>query len=150
MRKPTYVWTLAGVVVTAFALSLTYGDSAATRAAPPQEAEWPWDDSLDAVAAAPDSHVVLLENERVRVIGVEIKAGEKEPAHTHRDSSVMIVYQPTRIKYFGADGEVEFESPLGSRPASASEPKWMEPEGLHAVENIDTLPYRAYRVELKD
>ena len=150
MRKPIYVWTFVGVVAAAYALSLTYGDSAATRAAPSQEVEWPWDDSLDAVVAAPDSHVVLFENEHVRVIEVGIGGGEKEPAHTHRDPSVMIVYQPTRIRYFGANGEAEFESPQSSRPASAREPKWMEPEGLHAVENIDTLPYRAYRIELKD
>ena len=150
MRQPIYAWAFVGVLAAAYALSLTYGDSLATRAAPPQTAEWPWDDSLDAVVAAPHSHVVLLENDDVRVISVEIKAGEKEPAHTHRHPSVMIVHQPTRIRYFGVNGEAEFESPEGPRPASASEPKWMEPEGLHAVENVDTLPYKAYRIELKD
>lgn len=29
--------------------------------------EWPWPESLGAVTAAPESHLVLLENERVRV-----------------------------------------------------------------------------------
>jgi hypothetical protein len=28
--------------------------------------------------------------------------------------------------------------------------EWLGPEGLHAVENIDTAPYHAVRVELKE
>ena len=79
MRKPIYVWTFVGVVAAAYALSLTYGDSAATRAAPSQEVE----------RFAPVVPTVLFENE----IEVGIGGGEKEPAHTHRDPSVMIVYQ---------------------------------------------------------
>lgn len=111
---------------------------------------WPWDGSLDATIAAPDSHVVLFENERVRVLRVSIEPGEKEPAHTHRSPSVMILHRPSRIRYFDADGEVQFESPPGRREATGNDSDWLEPEGLHAVENIDEVPYEAYRVELKD
>jgi len=106
-------------------------------------------DPLDAVTAAPDSHTVMFENDRVRVLKVQIAPGAKEPAHVHRNSSVMITYRPTRLRYYGATDAIEFESPEGPREASASEPEWMEPEKLHAVENIDTTPYEAYRIELK-
>jgi hypothetical protein len=45
---------------------------------------WQWPDTLDAVAAAPAHHVVLLENEHVRVLEARIEAGDTVPLHTHR------------------------------------------------------------------
>ena len=109
-----------------------------------------YQDSLDAVAAAPKSHEVLLENDRVRVLRVTIAPGEKEPMHHHKWESVMYVEQPSRIRYYTADGDVGFESPMDQNfddfnPA----PDWMGSEGVHAVENIDTIPFIALRVELK-
>jgi len=55
------------------------------------EDSWDWPPSMDAVVAAPESHRVLLENEDVRVLEVTIPAGHREPEHTHRAHSVMIV-----------------------------------------------------------
>ena len=52
---------------------------------------WPWPESLDAVVAAPGSHRVVLENETTRVLEVTIAPGEREPEHTHRWPSVMVV-----------------------------------------------------------
>jgi hypothetical protein len=115
---------------------------------------WPWPQSLDAVTAAPDSHSRLMENERVRVVEVIVPPGEKEPIHTHRWPSVMLVDRAARIRYYDEDGTVAYESPEreGSDTAEQSPPEteWMEPEGPHAVENIDTIPYHALRVEVKD
>src|SRR2546427_3854450 len=34
----------------------------------PEAEPWPWPDSLDALAAAPESHRLLFENDRVRVL----------------------------------------------------------------------------------
>ena len=125
----------------------------AAAAAGAGAAEWPWGDELDAVAAAPDSHRVLLDNDRVRVLEVVIQPGEREPAHTHRWPSVMTVTEKARIRYYGADGELRFETPPrqgeGGPPAELGA-DWLAPEGLHAVENIDDRPFRALRVELKD
>jgi hypothetical protein len=59
---------------------------------------WPWPDSLDAVLAAPDSHRVLSENDRTRVLEVIIAPGEREPEHTHRWPSIMVVHQPARLR----------------------------------------------------
>ena len=112
---------------------------------------WPWSDDQDAVAAAPDSHRVLLENDRVRVLEVVIRPGEREPPHTHRWSSVMMVTQPARIRYYDAAGELVFDSPprQGDTPSEVGA-DWMGPERLHAVENIDDRSFRALRVELKE
>lgn len=116
--------------------------------------DWPWPQSLDAVVAAPDSHNVLMENEHIRVVEVVIPPGEKEPIHTHRWPSVILVDQAARIRYYDEDENVAYESQeRGSNNNAESSPpeiEWMEPERPHAVENIDTIPYHAFRVELKN
>jgi hypothetical protein len=67
------------------------------------ENDWAWPPSMDAVVAAPESHRVLFENDDVRVLEVTIAAGHREPEHTHRDPSVMIVDDPARIRYYRGD-----------------------------------------------
>jgi hypothetical protein len=57
----------------------------------------------------------------------------------------MIVDQPARIRYYVGE-KPTFETPLdvtGARHVS-----WLEPEPPHSVENVDTHPYHAYRIEL--
>jgi predicted metal-dependent enzyme (double-stranded beta helix superfamily) len=108
---------------------------------------WPWPDEMDGVLAAPRSHRVLIDNDSVRVLEVTIGPGLAEPEHTHRRPSVMIVDGPARIRYY-AHGVLEFESPPGE-PAGQTKASWMPPEGPHSVENIDSKPYHAIRVELK-
>lgn len=110
--------------------------------------QWPWDDSCDAVIAAPRSHVIKLENDSVRVVEVIIPPGQKEPIHTHRWPSVMIVSSSAKIRYYDAGG-IATEIPRRNVNANNPYVEWLDPEGLHAVENIDTIPYRALRVELK-
>jgi predicted metal-dependent enzyme (double-stranded beta helix superfamily) len=110
---------------------------------------WPWPDSLDAVVAAPGSHRVVLENQTTRVLEVTIAPGEREPEHTHRWPSVMVVHQPARIRYYTGN-TLTFTSP--EQPSSAaSDPRvvWLDPEGPHSVENIDGHVYGAFRIELK-
>jgi hypothetical protein len=113
----------------------------------PAEDGWAWPPSMDAVAAAPGSHRVLFENDEVRVLEVTIPAGHREPEHTHREPSVMIVDRPARIRYYRGD-LLLFSSPAASAP-SGTQVSWLDPEGPHAVENIDTGPYHAFRVELR-
>ena len=55
---------------------------------------WAWPDSLDGPVAAPGSHHVLLETPVGRVLEVMIDPGAREPEHTHRRHSVMIVVSP--------------------------------------------------------
>jgi hypothetical protein len=112
------------------------------------EEPWPWPETMDALAAAPASHRVLLENERVRVLAVVIEAGTREPEHTHQAASVMIVDEPARIRYYDS-GVLLFESPEHSEVPAEARVSWMEPEGPHSVENIDQHRYHAIRIELK-
>jgi hypothetical protein len=53
--------------------------------------DWDWPDELDALVAAPAHHLLLLENERVRVLETRIPAGETTAVHTHRWPSVQYV-----------------------------------------------------------
>jgi hypothetical protein len=95
-----------------------------------------------------------MENEHVRVVEVVVPPGEKEPLHTHRWPSVMLVDRAARIRYYDEDGDVAYESPERGEDDTANrsppETEWMEPEPPHAVENVDTVPYHALRVELKN
>jgi hypothetical protein len=107
---------------------------------------WPWPAELEGIVAAPGSHRVLLETLEARVLEIVIEPGEREPEHVHRCPSVMIVDAPARIRYYES-GALTVESPATAhrRPVRAM---WMEPEGPHSVENIDTRAYHAFRVEL--
>jgi hypothetical protein len=106
----------------------------------PSASEWPWPPELDALIAATDSHRLLLENDRVRVLEVVIEPGAREPEHTHRWPSVMIVDKPARIRYY-EHGIQTFESPASDTPQPGPKAIWMDAEGPHSVENIDSSPY---------
>lgn len=109
---------------------------------------------LDAVAAAPEHHRVVFENERVRVLEVRVAPGQTEPVHVHRWPSVMHIEQAqalTDILYRQeADGSlVEVEQralPSGPPPLAL----WFPPEGPHAIRNDGDDEFRALRIEMKD
>lgn len=112
----------------------------------PTQQPWPWPQAMDALRAAPASHRLLLDNDQARVLEVVIEPGTREPEHTHQVPSVMIVDEPARIRYYQA-GALLFESMANPEPGIRV--RWMEPEGPHSVENIDSRRYHAIRVELK-
>ena len=109
---------------------------------------WPWPPTLDALQAAPASHRVLLDNDRVRVLEVMIEPATREPEYLHQAPSVMIVDESARIRYY-AGGTVLFEPQPPSRSPPAVRVRWMEPEGPHSVENIGQRRYHAIRVQLR-
>ncbi len=102
-----------------------------------------WHKKYDAVNAAPNSHKILLENEKVRVIEVVIKAGEKEPMHHHKWPSIMIVDKATNLRYYDKENKT---IDIYNNEARV---EWMDPELLHAVENISKKEYHAIRIEIK-
>jgi hypothetical protein len=110
---------------------------------------WMWPNSLDAVVAAAGSHRVIFENRVTRVLEVTITPGEREPEHTHRWPSVMVVHRPARIRYYTGD-TLTFTSPEQPPPADRG-PRldWLNPEVPHSVENIDSHAYEAFRIEFK-
>ena len=108
---------------------------------------------LDAVAAAPKSHRVLMEDDRIRVLRVEVAPGATEPVHDHRWPSVMYFEQPqpiTYIIYRLVDGKPVETERIDAPAFAVSQTVRGEPEGLHAVLNRGSAPFLAVRVEFKD
>lgn len=116
----------------------------AALAAPPPD--------LDAVAAAPRHHRVLLENDEVRVLAVEVGPGETEPVHEHRWPSVMLIRQPQPLEdiLYRPQGGKLVEVGRRTIPAGPSPPAlYGGPEAPHAIHNLGKGPFRATRIELK-
>src|SRR6266700_8298890 len=78
------------------------GEEAVTRGTD----SWEWPDTLDAVAAAPAHHVVLLENEHVRVLEARVEAGDTVPLHTHRWPGAQYFLSPANFARRDTNGEV--------------------------------------------
>ena len=99
-------------------------------------------DAQDPVKVAPKNVKVLFENNRVRVIEVHLKPGEKIPSHSH-PAHVTFSLSTSRGKYTTSDGEVT----VGD--FKPNEVSWSEPI-IHSSENVGTTEIHAIGVELKD
>ena len=96
----------------------------------------------DVMKAAPEHHKVLLDNDKVRVLEVRIKPGEKEAMHTH-PATVHIELTPTKVKIgYPDDKSVILEGRQG-------EAIWVGPV-KHTIENVGNTEIHAYIIELKD
>lgn len=117
-------------------------------------------DGFDAVEAAPQSHKVLFENGSVRVLQVQVAPGVKEPMHHHRWPSIFLNWdvggRTAHQRIYHAEGNVH-DIPSQERPLAPGSwrVKWMEPEPMHSVENLETpesaksLPQRPPTVRLE-
>ncbi len=113
--------------------------------------EWPWDGSHDAMQASTKNHTVLFENDEVRILEVTINPQEKEDFHTHRWKSVFIVDALADMRYFGPQGEIQYERKAPPADAFCTSVTWKEPEGLHAIENLShDRVIHGIRIEMKD
>ena len=61
--------------------------------------------AMDFVEAAPKQTKVLVDNDKVRVIHVTFKKGDKIPMHSHPDIVVYVI-KGGKIKFTNADGKV--------------------------------------------
>jgi len=114
---------------------------------PAVKCEWP--QKLDAVAAAPKNHRVLLENDRVRVLEVTVAPGERQPLHAHCLPSVLSVLDGGHARDYDAAGKVMDEGSVIPAGQSAPLAFWLEQTPPHAMENLDSQTIRLIRVELK-
>ena len=95
----------------------------------------------DMVKVAPNTTKVLLENDRVRVLEVRQKPGEKGAMHSH-PASLICPLSTSKAKFTSPDGKTT-ESEL-----KAGEVTWREAE-THAVENVGTTDSQVLVIELK-
>ena len=107
-----------------------------------------WPEELDALAAAPDHHFLLLENELVRVLETRIPAGETTPLHTHRwPGSLYILSWSDFIRRDG-EGKVLADSRKG-RKFPAGTAIWSPPLPPHTLQNVGNEQLRVISVEIK-
>ena len=107
-----------------------------------------WDPALDGVLAAPENHTVLYEDEAIRVISVSIAPGEIEKPHHHCLPAIFVVDRLVSVRDFnGATGE-EIPLPIPKDAPLPITAKFL-PQPLHYVENLDTRPFHATRIEFK-
>ena len=72
--------------------------------------------AVDFLEAAPKQTKVLLENEKVRVIEVNFKKGDKVPMHSHPDIVVYII-KGGKTRFTDASGKI---TETGSKDGSAT------------------------------
>ena len=147
MRTSTGAALAIGVLFGSVATQRSYPLSAAAPLTSPSPCPWPA--RLDAVAAAPKNHRVLLENDRVRVLDVTVAPGEREPLHAHCRPSVMYVMHVGVARDYDAEGRVIDEQTVAPPPTDFPQTFWLESTPPHSVENLDARAIRLLRVELK-
>jgi len=96
----------------------------------------------DPVKVAPKNVKVVFENDRVRVIEVRIKPGEKIPVHSH-PANVTIALSDFKGKWISDDGQPTVKQ------FKLDNVVWSEPI-THASENVGSTEIHAIAIELKD
>jgi hypothetical protein len=110
---------------------------------------WPWPDSLDAVVAAPNNHMVLFENESVRVLQTRILPGQKVPVHTHRCPSVLFILAWSDFVRRDHLGNVLWDTRQDLAKPQLNAPTWLPPLPPHSVENVGDAEINNLQVEIK-
>jgi beta-alanine degradation protein BauB len=96
----------------------------------------------DVLKAAAKAYSLLMENEKVRVLDLRLKPGEKAPMHNHPSDHVVYVIKDAKFKLTFPDGK------SGEFDLRAGQTIWME-AGSHATENIGTSEGHNLVIELK-
>ncbi len=112
------------------------------------ENEWP--DSLDAMAAAPEHHRIIFENENVRVLDTRIRPGESVQVHTHRWPSIVYTLETSEFVRFDTVDKIFLDSRVTPLEIKTETAISLPPLRPHAIENVGTKEMRAITVELKD
>jgi len=90
----------------------------------------------------PDVYKLLFENDRVRVMEVMFKPGDKIAMHSHPDHVTTFVTEGT-LRLFYPDGT---SKDISGKPGDSV---WI-PAETHAAENIGTTDVRGIVIELKE
>jgi quercetin dioxygenase-like cupin family protein len=95
----------------------------------------------DPVRQSPDEYKVLVNNDKVRVLDVRLKPGDKSPMHSHPDRLSYILSGST-VKSTSKDGKTT------EVKTKANECVWHKAES-HAVENTGKTEVHVIEMELK-
>jgi hypothetical protein len=113
-------------------------------------AEAAWVPALDALAAAPDHHTLLYENDRVRVLDTCIRPGDQTPVHTHRWPAALYVLSWSHFLRYDEHGVVLLDS--STVPALRNPPPalWSAPLPPHSLRNVGDGELHIISLEVKE
>lgn len=96
----------------------------------------------DAREVAPDNYAVPAENDRVRVLDIHLKPGEKVPMHSH-PASVIYAVSDCKAKFTYPDGKSEVVDMKAGQSI-------LTEAYTHEPENIGETECHVLNVELKE
>lgn len=108
-----------------------------------------WPPELDALAAAPSHHRLLLENDRVRVLDTAIPPGDRTPIHTHQWPAVHYVLSWSDFVRRDETGSVMVDTRLTAYAANPPQVLWGEPLPAHSLENVGASVLHIISIEQK-
>lgn len=95
----------------------------------------------DPVSVAPQNYAVRVDNDKVRVLDIRVKAGAKVPMHAH-PGHVIIAHGPCKVRFTRPDGKTEVAD------MKDGEVIWSGATA-HAAENVGSGDCHVYNVEVK-
>lgn len=107
-----------------------------------------WPEELDALHAASQHHMLLFENEHVRVLDARVPPGHTVPLHTHQWPSVVYILSFSDFVRRDGSGAVVVDSRTFSTQPSGSA-LWSGPLPPHTLENVGKAELRVIAIELK-
>ena len=90
-----------------------------------------------------DGHVILIENERVRVNRLVLKPGESSKLHTHQMHGLGIILYDSKIELIAPEGTTR------KLQAKAGDHAWQNAGTTHVIKNIGPNVFEAIDIELK-
>jgi quercetin dioxygenase-like cupin family protein len=108
----------------------------------------PWPSELDAVVAAPLHHVVLFENDSVRVLENRLAPGETVPLHCHCWPASLYVLGWSDIVRRDARGTLLMDSRTLTTPAKGAI-LWSPAMAPHTLQNVGQSELWLICVEVK-
>ncbi len=90
-----------------------------------------------------DGHVVLIDNDRVRVNRLVLKPGESSKLHTHPMHGLGIILYDSKIEMISADGSKRALEP------KAGDHAWQNAGTTHIIKNTGTTVFEAIDIELR-
>ena len=109
-----------------------------------------WDPKQDAVISGVKNHVVIFEDNEIRVLSVTVQPGEIEVPHHHQWPSIIVYDRP--VKSENRDGKGNLLPPKRPAGDKVELPRVIRlpPEALHSVSNLDQAPLHLIRIEFKN
>ena len=90
-----------------------------------------------------DGHVILIDNDRVRINRLVLKPGESSKMHRHNMHGLGVVLYDSKIELIAAEGSKRMLEP------KAGDSVWQNAGTTHIIRNVGSTVFEAIDIELK-